>query len=74
MAELISEDFQAGTDICPENANTWLGDNPHSVFEQSHPFVGKEEPAAFVNACESGAKKRSEDQYGMKMPSRGIYT
>jgi hypothetical protein len=46
----------------------WKGSNPHSNFEQMHPFVGKEEPAAFANPVEAGAKKPSEAQCGLAMP------
>lgn len=46
----------------------WLGDNPHATFEQSHPAVNKEEPAAFANPEEAGAKRRSEDVAGRPMP------
>ena len=46
----------------------WLGDNPHTNFEQSHPAVNKEEPAAFANPEEAGAKMRSEDVAGRPMP------
>jgi len=45
-----------------------MGSNPHAEFEQMHPAVNKEEPAAFANACESGAKKPSEAQMGKPMP------
>jgi hypothetical protein len=68
------DDIQAATGKCPGEANKWLGDNPHANFEQSHPAVNKEEPAAFVNACESGAKLRSEDVQGKRMPTAGVYT
>jgi len=46
----------------------WLGDNPHATFEQSHPAVNKEEPAAFANPVEAGAKRRSEDVVSRPMP------
>ncbi|MEW6114624.1 MAG: hypothetical protein AB1473_14520 [Thermodesulfobacteriota bacterium] len=70
----MTEDIQAGSDRCPENAHTWLGSDPHATFEQSHPAVNKEEPLAFANPCESGAKKASEDVVGKRMPEFGVYT
>ncbi len=60
---------QPGLDYpCPADAHTRAGSNPHAMFEQSHPAVNKEEPRAFANACESGAKKPSEAQWGKQMP------
>jgi hypothetical protein len=53
---------------CRRDSNTWMGSDPHAAFEQMHPAVNKEEPAAFANACESGAKKPSEAQMGKPMP------
>ena len=50
------------------NAHNRMGSNPHAIFEQSHPAVNKEEPAAFANPIEAGAKKFSEEQCGMRMP------
>lgn len=65
----LTDDLQPRSDdACPPNANTWMGSNPHAEFEQMHPAVNKEEPAAFANACESGAKKASEAQMGKPMP------
>jgi hypothetical protein len=69
MREALTDDLQPRSeDACRANANTWTGSNPHAEFEQMHPAVNKEEPAAFVNACESGAKKASEAQMGKPMP------
>ena len=48
---------------------TRLGFDPHAIFEQSHPAVNKDEPVAFANAIESGAKKFSEEACGKPMPS-----
>jgi hypothetical protein len=65
----LTDDLQPrANDGCPADANTWMGSNPHAEFEQMHPAVNKEEPAAFANACESGAKKPSEAQMGKPMP------
>jgi hypothetical protein len=65
----LSDDLQPrSNDGCAADANTWMGSNPHAEFEQMHPAVNKEEPAAFANACESGAKKSSEAQMGKPMP------
>jgi hypothetical protein len=62
-------DTQPGSDYdCPTDAHAWRGSNPHANFEQSRPAVNKEETVAFVNACESGAKKPSEAQVGKPMP------
>jgi len=69
-----SEDTQAGTGRCPTRPHTWIGDNPHADFEQMHPAVGKEEPLAFANPCEAGAKQASEDVVGKPMPRSGVYT
>lgn len=74
MARELMEDIQAGSDRCPDNSHTWMGDAPHATFEQSHPAVNKEEPAAFANPCEAGAKKASEDVVGKRMPEHGVYT
>ena len=49
-------------------AHKRMGSNPHATFEQMHPAVNKEEPGAFANPIESGAKKLSEEQCGMAMP------
>src|SRR5512139_1145780 len=35
--------------VCPTDAHSWKGSNPHANFEQGHPAVNKEETAAFVN-------------------------
>lgn len=65
----LTDDLQPRSDAgCRADANTWMGSNPHAEFEQMHPAVNKEEPAAFANACESGAKKSSEAQMGKPMP------
>lgn len=65
----LTDDLQPrSNDGCAADANTWMGSNPHAEFEQMHPAVNKEEPAAFANACESGAKKSSEAQMGKPMP------
>lgn len=69
-----SEDVQAGTHKCPRNPHSWMGSDPHSTFEQSTPFVNKEEPRAFANPCEAGAKQASEDVVGKTMPRSGVYT
>lgn len=69
-----SRDIQEGTGRCPRNPHTWLGSNPHAKFEQMHPAVNKEEPGAFANPCESGAKQASEDVVGKPMPISGVYT
>ncbi len=69
MREALTDDLQPrSSDGCAANANTWTGSNPHAEFEQMHPAVNKEEPAAFANACEAGAKKPSEAQMGKPMP------
>ncbi len=59
--------------VCPPDAHSWEGSDPHSNFEQMHPAVNKKETAAFVNACESGAKKPSEAQFGKPMPESARY-
>lgn len=65
----LTDDLQPrACDGCPADANRWMGSNPHAEFEQMHPAVNKEEPGAFANACESGAKKPSEAQMGKPMP------
>jgi hypothetical protein len=65
----LTDDLQPrASDGCRADANTWMGSNPHSAFEQMHPAVNKVEPRAFANACESGAKKSSEAQMGKPMP------
>jgi hypothetical protein len=69
-----SRDMQAGSERCPANPHTWMGSDPHAAFEQSHPAVNKEEPAAFANPCEAGAKKASEDVAGKRMPEAGAST
>ena len=69
MAMPKAFDFQRGSDYaCPTDAHTRTGSNPHANFEQGHPAVNKEEPSAFANPCESGAKKPSEAQFGKPMP------
>ena len=45
-----------------------MGSNPHAEFEQMHPAVNKEEPGAFANPVEAGAKKLSEEQCGRAIP------
>lgn len=74
MRRELSDDIQAGTGRCPAEPHKWMGYDPHSRFEQSHPAVNKEEPAAFANPCEAGAKKASEDVSGKRMPESGVYT
>jgi|GEM_PF-6232628 len=69
-----SEDIQAGTGRCPTDPHAWMGADPHATFEQCHPAVNKEEPRAFANPCEAGAKQASEDVVGKPMPRSGIYT
>ena len=73
-SKLMAQDIQAGSDKCPANPHKWRGSAPHANFEQMHPAVNKEEPIAFANPCESGAKKASEDVVGKRMPDHGIYT
>ena len=73
IPRVLTDDLQPrSVEACPANANTWMGSNPHAEFEQMHPAVNKEEPAAFANACESGAKKSSEAQMGKPMPEPTI--
>lgn len=72
--EMMANDMQSGSDRCPVNPHRWMGTAPHATFEQSRPAVNKEEPTAFANPCEAGAKKASEDVVGKRMPDRGIYT
>jgi hypothetical protein len=74
MFRTAGGDIQAGTDRCPANAHAWKGSDPHATFEQGRPAVNKEEPAAFANPCEAGAKKASEDVMGKRMPESGVYT
>ena len=50
-----------------------MGSNPHATFEQMHPAVNKEEPRAFANPCESGAKMPSEAAMGKPMPEPRTY-
>lgn len=67
-------DVQLASDyVCPKDAHAWKGSNPHANFEQGHPAVNKDEPVAFANACESGAKKPSEAQFGKPMPESTRY-
>jgi hypothetical protein len=69
MPKAMPDDIQpTSAYTCPTDANTRMGSDPHATFEQMHPAVNKDEPAAFVNACESGAKKPSEAQMGKPMP------
>ena len=69
MPRVMSDDIQpASAYKCPRDSNTKMGSDPHANFEQMHPAVNKEEPEAFVNACEAGAKKPSEAQMGKPMP------
>jgi hypothetical protein len=68
------DDIQAGTGKCPRDPHKWMGSDPHAAFEQSAPFVNKEEPGAFANPCEAGAKQASEDVTGKPMPRAGVYT
>lgn len=44
------------------------GSDPHAEFEQSRPFVNKEEPQSFANPEEAGAKKSSEEKAGIPNP------
>jgi hypothetical protein len=67
-------DIQAGSGKCPNDPHNWMGDNPHTEFEQMRPAVNKKEPSSFANPCEAGAKKASEDVYGKPMPIAGAYT
>jgi hypothetical protein len=39
--------------------------------DQMHPAVNKDEPEAFANPKEAGAKKRSEEKTGISPPSHG---
>lgn len=73
IPRVLTDDLQPrSADACPANANRWMGSNPHAEFQQMHPGVNKEEPAAFANACESGAKKSSEAQMGKPMPETTV--
>ena len=74
MSEESKKDIQAGTGKCPSEPHTWTGDNPHAEFDQMHPAVNKEEPGAFANPCEAGAKQASEDVTGRPMPRSGVYS
>ncbi len=69
-----SEDMQAGKGKCEANLHTWMGDNPHSTFEQMHPAANKVEPLGFANPSEAGAKQASEDVVDKQMPKSGVYT
>jgi hypothetical protein len=63
------ERIQPGSDqSCAGNVNVRSGSAPHTEVEQLRPAVNKDEPGAFANACESGAKKASEDVTGVRMP------
>jgi hypothetical protein len=74
MPRPMSDDIQlASAYTCPRDAHTRMGSNPHADFEQMHPAVNKEEPAAFANVCESGAKKPSEAQMGKPMPQPSTF-
>ncbi|MBI4963573.1 MAG: hypothetical protein HY913_09880 [Desulfomonile tiedjei] len=67
--EKVKEAFGIEGEITRESdVHKRLGDNPHATFEQSHPAVNKDEPAAFANPIEAGAKKLSEEQCGRPMP------
>jgi hypothetical protein len=68
MPRPVADDLQPGSDYrCPADVHTREGANPHGI-EQMHPAVNKDEPAAFANPCESGAKKPSEFATGRRMP------
>jgi hypothetical protein len=54
-----------------DDVHTRKGSDPHAAQDQMHPAVGKEEPSAFANPCESGAKRPSEDVTGEPMPEAG---
>jgi hypothetical protein len=55
------------------DVHTQSGSDPHAEFEQSHPAVNKDEPQAFANPEEAGAKKPSEEVTGEKNePQRGV--
>jgi hypothetical protein len=58
------------TSFQPEGSDIhkWLGTDPHAKFEQCQPSVNKEEPAAFANPVEAGAKRPSEAVCGLPMP------
>ena len=63
------ERIQPGSDqSCAGNVNVRSGSAPHTEVEQMRPAVNKDEPGASANACESGAKKASEDVTGVRMP------
>jgi len=59
---------QGSRKSCVGDVHTRMGTDPHAQFEQSTPFVNKEEPRGAANPCESGAKKPSEDVEGQPMP------
>ncbi len=63
--EKVKEKVTGGEEA--KDPHTWKGSDPHAEFEQMHPAVGKEEPQAFANPVESGAKKPSEDKAGKPM-------
>jgi hypothetical protein len=68
MPRSMRDDLQAeGEYVCPSDVHTKSGESPHGI-EQMHPAVNKDEPVAFANACESGAKKPSEFVRGKPMP------
>lgn len=74
MPRPLTDDLQPAADYtCPADAHTRTGSSPHINVEQSHPAVNKEEPAAFANPCEAGAKKPSEAQMGKPMPEPQTY-
>ncbi len=62
---------QGSSESCAEDVHTRSGSDPHAVQDQMHPAVNKDEPAAFANPCESGAKKPSEEVTGEAMPESG---
>ena len=67
-AEIVNRVFgkvkQRVTTLEEGSIHTQLRSNPHATFESHHSFVNKEEPEAFANPCEYGARKPSEDVEG----------
>jgi hypothetical protein len=75
MPQAMTDDIQPGSSAsCAGEVHRRMGSNPHTRFEQGHPAVNKEEPRAFANPCESGAKKASEDVIGKPMPKPDAWT
>jgi hypothetical protein len=64
-AQKIKETFTGDEE---SSVHTQSGSNPHAEADQSRPCVNKDEPRAFANAEEAGAKKPSEDVRGVPNP------